>query len=505
MNARDSTDRTQGRKKKNPDGAEDQPVRTSDHSEDQSIGKQDGARENQAHELKKHQLISSRSSFGLGITILVLAAIAITSWAAGTHLDSGPMTSAADTPTQLSVAAMTVQPQDAYSVERRFPGQIVARRTVNLSFERSARVETVQVDEGERVITGTVLSQLDVTDLNIRQRIFDARIEQARASLDELESGPRNQTIAAAGDDVNRLIAETERARREQLRQAELLERHVISDREFETAQFGLAALEAQKSRAENMLAELKAGTRPEVLRRQKAILDELLAERDQIDNEITKSRLIAPFDGVVTRILAEPGAISRPGEPVMSIVENRNVEAWLSVPPAVGHRLIPGTRVDIELQDGVVPGIVRAQMWDLDLLTRTMRVIITLDEYHRPLVPNEVVGLRHEEIQESRGFWVPVDALNRDARGLWAVAILEAAATERTFRIARELVEVLHTDGDRAYVRGPLQDGEMVIRSGLHRIVPGQLVRIAGEQAASTPRAETTNPNASETGSIVP
>ena len=41
-----------------------------------------------------------------------------------------------------------------------------------------------------------------------------------------------------------------------------------------------------------------------------------------------------------------------------------------------------------------------------------------------------------------------------------------------------RRVVEVLHTEGDQVLVRGTLQDGELVVIDGLHRIVAGQLVR---------------------------
>jgi len=50
-----------------------------------------------------------------------------------------------------------------------------------------------------------------------------------------------------------------------------------------------------------------------------------------------------------------------------------------------------------------------------------------------------------------------------------------------------REAVEVLHVTGDRAYVRGTLNDGDRVIADGVHRVAPGTRVteadpaRVAG------------------------
>jgi hypothetical protein len=47
-------------------------------------------------------------------------------------------------------------------------------------------------------------------------------------------------------------------------------------------------------------------------------------------------------------------------------------------------------------------------------------------------------------------------------------------------FRVARRDLEVLHTESDRVLVRGTLQAGEQVITGGTHRVVPGQVVRLA-------------------------
>jgi multidrug efflux pump subunit AcrA (membrane-fusion protein) len=38
--------------------------------------------------------------------------------------------------------------------------------------------------------------------------------------------------------------------------------------------------------------------------------------------------------------------------------------------------------------------------------------------------------------------------------------------------------VEILHQESDRVLVQGALQGGDRIVASGVHRLVPGQLVR---------------------------
>ena len=75
-----------------------------------------------------------------------------------------------------------------------------------------------------------------------------------------------------------------------------------------------------------------------------------------------------------------------------------------------------------------------------------------------------------------AKGLWVPHSALVRAPRGLWACYVVGDDGV-----VTRREVSVVHTDGGRVYVRGTLRGGERIIRSGAHRVVAGQRVRVEG------------------------
>jgi hypothetical protein len=58
-------------------------------------------------------------------------------------------------------------------------------------------------------------------------------------------------------------------------------------------------------------------------------------------------------------------------------------------------------------------------------------------------------------------------------------MALDPAAETEGLYRASRREVQVLYSETERVYVRGAISDGDMVVASGLHRVVPGQIVRL--------------------------
>ena len=64
--------------------------------------------------------------------------------------------------------------------------------------------------------------------------------------------------------------------------------------------------------------------------------------------------------------------------------------------------------------------------------------------------------------------------------RGLWN--ILTVVTREGQAITQNEAVEILHIDGERAYVRGTFQPGAEIVAGGTNRVIAGQRVALAGE-----------------------
>ncbi len=82
-------------------------------------------------------------------------------------------------------------------------------------------------------------------------------------------------------------------------------------------------------------------------------------------------------------------------------------------------------------------------------------------------VVPGDLATLTYTLAEPAEGYWVPLSALRASDRGLWSVLIAEPLEDER-YRVATASVELLHTEGDRAFVRGTLLPGMQLITQGL-------------------------------------
>jgi hypothetical protein len=113
---------------------------------------------------------------------------------------------------------------------------------------------------------------------------------------------------------------------------------------------------------------------------------------------------------------------------------------------------------------------------------TRTVDVILSLDNGNDHVRHGELVIVPVEKLVPETGFWLPRSALTESSRGLWSCYVADPLDDQQapkgaTHRLSRRELELLHQQEDRVYMRGTLADGELIVVDGLHRLVPGQRV----------------------------
>ncbi len=77
-------------------------------------------------------------------------------------------------------------------------GSVQPASDVNLTFQSSGPVQSIMVQNGDVVMTGTVLAQLNTDDLKLQMEQSQANLNQAKANLDKVKAGPSAKDIANA-------------------------------------------------------------------------------------------------------------------------------------------------------------------------------------------------------------------------------------------------------------------------------------------------------------------
>jgi RND family efflux transporter MFP subunit len=329
------------------------------------------------------------------------------------------------------VEAARVELQDHFAVEHEFTGTVVALQHDDTGFELGGTLADVRVREGDHAAKGAVLAELDT-------QLLDAERRQLEATRDET-------------------------AARARLVDANL-------SRETRLKRSGFAA----EQRIDELRAEQAALA---------ATLARIAANIEANGVRAAKSRLLAPFDAIVTRRYRDAGAPIVPGTPILRLMDAGAPEIRVGVPARLAAGLAPGSPAEV-LIDGVGHAAhVLARGGDIDPVTRTQTVRLALaDPTHA--AAGELVGLRLVEEVPGNGAWLPAGALTEGLRGLWVVYAL-VPQDGGLYRVEQRDVSVLQADDERVFVSGALAAGELVVGAGLQRIVPGQQVRLAAAAGA--------------------
>lgn len=354
-------------------------------------------------------------SLGLAAGLTALLTTVITLRASiGTHPQSAP----------LPVATVLYQRENSYLEALRLTGLVQARDRAQLAFEVPGLLLTVSVREGERVAADAELAQLDTRQLEARRAVAAADLASVEADLElaRLRS-ERSTRLRASG------------------------------------------AISAQDADEARLTAEALASRR-----------QALLAQLGSLDLDLQKSTLRAPYDGVVAARHTDPGTVLSVGTPVLGLVSADALQARIGIPAGHVAALAPGEPYPLQLRSGVVDATLNAVRADLDPRTRTALAVFDLPADAAAL-DGEIATLVLAETVSADGGWLPISALLEGERGAWTVLRL-GQRDDGTAVALREAVEVLHIDGNRAFVHGSLQHGQQVIADGIHRIAAGAPVQ---------------------------
>jgi HlyD family secretion protein len=393
----------------------------------------------------------------------------------------------------LPVAVIELGRLAAPQLSDTYRGVVVASKESELAFRRGGRVEAIEVKEGESVRKGDVLATLDAADIRAQIAVATSRIAEAEAMLAELVAGPRKQTIEAAEADVRRLQATADLARTTALRHKTLVEVNASSYQQFDDAKSAYAQASAALAAADQQLSELREGTRKEQIDAQSSRVASMRAQLDSLRIDLTDSRIVAPFDGVIARRYLDEGAVVNPQSRALRLLQIDPLEARFGVSPIDAASIRTGQEVTLTVGQQPIPATVSRVEPEVDLATRTQGLFVTIVS-SSGVVPGQTVSLAlrasaADSAAESGGdqalggdteLWVPLTALSRADRGLWSlfVVIPQSAAGDDGFVVERREVQVLAVEAELARVEGALVvAGDRVVSGALHRVTPGMKV----------------------------
>lgn len=387
-----------------------------------------------------------------------------------------------------AVTTLEIQP-GAIAQTLEIVGTVAAADIITVTSPRAGlAITSLLVEAGDTVQQGQVLAQLDNAIIQAELQQAKAQEAQAVARLAELKAGARSQEIARAQEQIAQAKAAVSRAKADLTlaqqrlqRNQDLLDSGAIardtydeSRNRADATQAALTETQARQRAAEQELAELRQGTRAEIITQAEAQLQQAKAQVNLALTRLQETKIVAPRAGKIMEKLAKVGDLTAPSAPLFSIIEGDKLELEAKIPETqlsqvnIGQSVRVNADSDPNLQ---ITGTVREIIPTVDAQSRQATVKIDLPA-NSTLKPGMLLRAVIT-IAEGQGFAVPSEAIipqdGEQARLFLLTPENTVVAVEAQLGelLPDNQVEILSgvKAGDRLIVQGAayVKDGDLV------------------------------------------
>lgn len=228
-----------------------------------------------------------------------------------------------------------------------------------------------------------------------------------------------------------------EQAEKDLKRFTDLLAKRVITQQEFEAAESKARVARAAVIEAETMLGY---------------------------------ARVTAPFDGIITRKLADVGDLATPGKPLVEMEDPSALRLEAAVPEAIIDRIALGSKLAVRIGSNELEGMVREISPTADPNSRTL--LVKLDLPATPGLRTGQFGRVAVPVAETSVLRVPASAVLR--RGQLELVFIRDGDSVR-LRIVKTGKPIA---GEIEIISG-VSAGEQIVSDGAGGLVDGQPIEV--------------------------
>ena len=390
-------------------------------------------------------------------------------------------------------------------------GYVVASRSASLATVRSGRLVEFDLEVGDEVQESQIVARIQYDDieaqiagLEVQEQLLQAREAEVQGRIEAAlaEKAGLDADIVSAQVAIDQAQEEADRLDREVERNRKLFETKRIDagtwDRVQTDARKGRRAVRAAeviKTRRQALIPPWRTGIA--ALRLQ---LPLIAAERAQLATsigaariELDKTKIRAPFAGIVVNKDAEKGEVLAPTGAgnargsVVTIVDPKSFELQVELAEKRILRVSKGDRATITLNadpDTGHPAHVYKIWPRADRSKGTIEIRVKFDDPPKLLRPDMAARVEFHGVDEQE----PTDTQVRKAYVRVPASAVRARG-EQSFvwlivdgNLRRRVIELGGTEGDSLIVSSGLEGEELVVLDPTPDLAEGMVVRVEGQ-----------------------
>ena len=203
----------------------------------------------------------------------------------------------------------------------------------------------------------------------------------------------------------------------------------------------------------------------------------EFLIAKAQVDLysvKLEQTFIRAPFDGYIQNRFLDSGTVISPGVPILEIIDSTFVEAHVSVPSYIIESLKEGNSYNFLIDNRIMPATLKRYT---KMSNQGSDNRLCIFEFETFISPGSISYLQLQQVKSATGAWVPLKSLSQGTQGLWNLYTVSKDSNNQ-FKVAKEIVELIHVEGDNAYISGTITTGDMVVSGGAEKVIENQILK---------------------------
>lgn len=342
-----------------------------------------------------------------------------------------------------------------------------------LAMERDSLSSSIAKLERAIAAVDTVQKLALVSTLDIQDTVFKHYVE--------LQGNVTTRKNLVLNSEFSGILQEIKVKEGDRVRRGQLLA--VIDDGGLQAQ---LAQLEAQKNLAkttyerQKRLWDQKIGSEIQYLTA-KTQFESAANAVTQLENQLSRTRITAPFGGTIDQIIADPGTSLAPGMPVIRIVSLEDMYVEVEVPeiflPSIEKN--SEVRVYFPVLGKEVNTKVRQVSDYIKPANRTFNVEVGIPAMNGSVKPNLNARVFLNDYSNEKAVLIPQSVITENAKGDQYVYVATEVDSENRAVVKQTVVKVGKTQGDLVEILDGVKAGDAVIGEGARSLLPGQKVKI--------------------------
>lgn len=201
----------------------------------------------------------------------------------------------------------------------------------------------------------------------------------------------------------------------------------------------------------------------------------------NQMKKQLAKTKIIAPFSGIIDRVFANQGANVAPGvTPILRIVSLKHMYVEADVPERYLPALQEGSKAAVEIP--VLGQTLQTQIHQIGNYiqpsNRTFRIEAPLENPEGIIKPNLNARIRIIDYSNPKALMIPRRIIRENAEGAYFVFALVNPEDEKGYTAAQRFVKLGKSKGDLIEITAGIAVNDLLIDEGVSQIESDQKVK---------------------------